>query len=164
MFVMHKTFDTMNSTYIIGLILVAAVVVPMALLNRKKNKKNAAIKVEFSALTKTAIIANQEQWNGHIIAIDKIEKKCFFVYQDEKSCNSQSIDLTQYASCRVVTSSSMGSSTTSVEMVELVFSPKIKDAESISFVFFDAEKDGFTLNGELQIAERWRKYCADCMK
>lgn len=35
---------------------------------------------------------------------------------------------------------------------------------SISFVFFDAEKDGFTLNGELQIAERWRKYCADCMK
>ena len=154
----------MNSTYIIGLILVAAVVVPMALLNRKKNKRNAAIKKEFSDLTKTAIIANQEQWNGHLIAIDKIEKKCFFVYQDENSCYSQSVDLTQYASCRVVTSSSLGSSSTSVEMVELVFTPKIKDAENVSFVFFDAEKDGFTLNGELQTAERWKKYCSDCMK
>ena len=34
----------MNSTYLIGLILIAAIVVPIALLNYKKGKKNAIIK------------------------------------------------------------------------------------------------------------------------
>ena len=154
----------MNSTYIIGLILVAAVVVPMILINHKKNQKNAVIKKQFAEITKSAIIANQEQWNGHLIALDKIEKKCFFIYQDENSCKSQTIDLTQYASCRVVTGGSLGSTSTSVEMVELVFTPQIKDAENISLTFFDSEKDGFTLNGELQTAERWKKLCSDCMK
>ena len=154
----------MNTTYLIGIILIAAIVVPIALLNHKKSKKNAAIKKEFSEMTKSAIITNQEHWNGHLIAIDKIDKKCFYIHQEESACNAQTVDLTEYSSCRIITSSSLGSSSTSVEMVELVFTPKAKDADNLSLVFFNADTDGFTLNGELQTAERWQKICNDCMK
>lgn len=52
---------------------------------------------------------------------------------------------------------------TSFEMVELVFTPKVKEKENINFVFYNADTDGFTLNGELQSAERWEKLCNDCM-
>ena len=154
----------MNSTLLIGLILIAAIVVPIALLNYKKAKKNAVIKAQFAEMTKSAIIANQEFWNGYLIAIDEVDKKCFYIHQEDTSCKSQIIDLTQYSSCRVVTSSSLGTSGTAVDMVELVFTPKIKNAETMSLLFFDAETDGFTLNGELQIAERWQKLCNNCLE
>ena len=39
----------MNSTYVIGLILLAAIVLPIALLNHKKGKKNAAVSDRSSA-------------------------------------------------------------------------------------------------------------------
>ena len=153
----------MNSTYLIGLILIAAIVVPIALLNYKKGKKNAIIKAQFAEMTKSAIIANQEFWNGYLIAIDEVDKKCFYIHQEDTTCKSQTIDLTQFSSCRVVSSSSMGASSTSTEIIELVFSPKSTDAESMALQFFNADTDGFTLNGELQTAERWKKICNDCM-
>lgn len=154
----------MNTTYIIGLILIAVIVIPIIMLNHNKNKKNAAIKKEFSELTKSSIISNQEHWNGYLIAIDEIDKKCFYVHQEDCKCTSQVLDLTKYSSCRVVTSSSMGSSSTAIEMIELVFTPKEKDAETKNLLFFNAETDGFTLNGELQSAEHWKKICSACIK
>lgn len=153
----------MNTTYLIGIILIAAIVLPIVLLNYKNNKKNAVIRKEYSEMTKSANIANQERWNGHLIAIDKIDKKCYFIHQEDIACETQIIDLTEYSSCRVITSSSLGSVSTSVEMVELVFTPKTKEKENINLVFYNADTDGFTLNGELQSAERWKKICNDCM-
>ena len=65
---------------------------------------------------------------------------------------------------RVVASSAMSSNGTSTEMVELLFSPKDANGENKTLVFFTAETDGFTLNGELQSAERWKKICTNLMK
>ncbi len=153
----------MNSTYVIGLILLAAIVLPIALLNHKKGKKNAIIKAQFTEMTKSATIANHEFWNGYLIAIDEIEKKCFYIHQEDASCKSQIIDLTQFSSCRVVSSSTLGISSSTTEMIALVFTPKATNAESKTLQFFNADTDGFTLNGELQTAERWKKICNDCM-
>ncbi len=154
----------MSTTSLIGLILVAVIVIPVILLNHNKNKKNAAIKKKLADMSRNAIISNQEFWNGYLIAIDEIDKKCFYVHQEDSCCKAETIDLTKYSSCRVVSSSMLGTSSTSIDLVELVFTPKDKESENKSLVFFNAETDGFCLNGELQSAERWRKICSNLIK
>lgn len=154
----------MNTTYIIGLILVLAIVIPIVLLNRGKNKKNAIIRKKFEALTSNSIVAKQESWNTSIIAIDDVNKTCFFVRCEGENCVEKAVDLTKYSSCRVVTSSSLGTTSNSIDLVELVFTPKQKEDETQSLLFFNSETDGFTLNGELQSAERWKKICSNLIK
>lgn len=154
----------MNTTYIIGLILVAVIVVPIILLNRGKNKKEAIIRKKLNDLTNNSIIAKQESWNTCIIAIDEINKTCFFIRCEEPNCIEKTIDLTQYSSCRVVTSSSLGTSCNSIDLVELVFTPNQKNDATESLLFFNSETDGFTLNGELQSAERWKTICSKLIK
>lgn len=154
----------MNTTYIIGLILVLAIVIPIVLLNHGKNKKNAIIRKKFEALTSNSIIAKQESWNTSIIAIDDVNKTCFFVHCEGENCVEKKLDLTKYSSCRVVTSSSLGTTSNAIDLVELVFTPKQKEDETQSLLFFNSETDGFSLNGELQSAERWKKICCNLIK
>ncbi len=154
----------MNTTYIIGLILVLAIVIPIVLLNHGKMKKNTIIRKKFEALTSNSIVAKQESWNSSIIGIDDINKICFFVRCEGEHCIEKAVDLTKYSSCRVVTSSSLGTTSNAIDLVELVFTPNQKDEESQSLLFFNSDTDGFTLNGELQSAERWKKICSNLIK
>ncbi len=154
----------MDSTCIIGFILIAVIVIPLLLMSRGKNKKAKALHNALTNLTQNSIIAKQEEWNGCIIALDEINKMLFFVHQKKCNTEAESVDLTQYASCRVVTSSSLGTTSNAIDMVELVFTPKQKDAETKSLIFFNSDTDGFTLNGELQSAEHWKKYCEAVLK
>ena len=154
----------MNVTLIVGIILIAFIVIPVFLLNKNKAKRNAAIKQQLAEISKGSTLTNQESWNGYVIAIDENKKICYYVRQERNECFTQIINLADYLTCRVVASSAMGSTGTSIEMVELVFSPKNANGENKTLVFFNAETDGYTLNGELQSAERWKKICTNLMK
>ena len=154
----------MNGSLIVGIITITAIIIPLLLLNRNKAMRNAAIKQKMAEITNGATITKHENWNGSAIALDENKKICYYARQEKNSCFSEIINLTDYLTCRVVTSSSMGSTSTSVEMSEIVFSPKNANEETKTLVFFNAETDGFTLSGELQIAEEWKKVCTNLMK
>lgn len=154
----------MNVTIIVGIILIAAIIIPVLLLNKNKAKRNAAIKQKLSEISKGATLTNQENWNGCVIALDENKKICYYLRQEDHVCTTQVINLVEYLACRVVASSSLGTSGTAIDMVELVFTLKNANEENKTLVFFNAETDGFTLNGELQSAERWKKICSNLMK
>lgn len=154
----------MNVTLIVGIILIAAIIIPILLLNRNKAKRSAAMKEQLTEISKGATLTNQESWNGCVIAIDENKKICYYVRQEHRVCYTQIVNLVDYLTCRVVSSSALGSTGTSIEMVELVFTPKNANEENKTLVFFNAEIDGYTINGELQSAERWKKICTNLMK
>ena len=89
----------MNVTLIVGIILIAAIVIPILLFNRNNAKRNAAIKQQLTEISKGATITNQESWNGCVIAIDENKKMCFYVRQEKNVCHTQILNLTDYITC-----------------------------------------------------------------
>ncbi|MCQ2960561.1 MAG: hypothetical protein MJ198_10320 [Bacteroidales bacterium] len=152
----------MNTTYILGLFLLAITIIPILLLNLNTYKKNKIIKKELEKLGCSAKITKQDYWNGYLIAIDEIAKRCFYIHKKDDCCTTE-LDLNQYKDCHIVTSRTLDKSDSCIELIELVFTPKNKQMENKALVFYDADSDGFTLNGELQTAGRWNKICNACL-
>ncbi len=148
-------------TYIMGIALILAVAVPVAMLNYSNAKRNSKMKQVFCDLSKYAHIDYREQWNGHLIAIDEVGKKFYAVFQQEKICFSCVIDLQNIERCLVVTSHDDDSEVAgAIDKVDLLFFESNKFQPSYVLTFYDKNTDGFVLNGELQTAHRWKDICS----
>jgi hypothetical protein len=148
----------MNIVTILGVVGIVIVCAIPFIINRRKNKKAEAAFA--NALFQFAAKHGHKIESHELlpsIAIGISETHTLFFIKQHNAADDQQlvIDTMQLNGCRIVKSTHGGiDGTSTISKVELVFDSG-RNTPNVRLVFYDLENDGFVLNGQLQMAEKW---------
>jgi hypothetical protein len=149
----------MNSTTIIGIILLLAIILPIWYLIRSQNAGKRKLEKEIRALGKGVDlnISEHESWGNKIIGIDREKAKVAFVNEKTADKEIRIMDLKMFSKCYVnketiPPSTKKGSEV--VSRVSLNFVPNEKGNPDEVITLFRDTVD-LTLTNELHIAGEW---------
>jgi hypothetical protein len=148
----------MNIVTILGVVGIVIVCAIPFIINRRKNKKAEAAfaKTLFQFAEKHGHkILSHELSSNIAIGISETDTLFFIKQHNAADDKQQLIDTMQVNGCRLVKSTHSGiDGTSTISKVELVFDSG-RNKPNIRLMFYDIENDGFVLNGQLQMAEKW---------
>ena len=150
-------------TVIIILILFLICLVPIVLINRRKRKREKLLSKSFFnfAEKRNCRISEYDFWNNTAIGVDKDVHKLFFRRATNNDELSGEINLTEILKCRMVnTNRSVSNNEINqivIDKLELAFTFYDIDKPDIFWEFYNADRDSFSLSGELQLTEKWLK-------
>jgi len=149
----------MNTTIIIGIIITAAIVVPIGWLIRAQGAGKRKLEKEIAALgNKSELnITEHESWNNKVIAIDRDGGKAFFAVFGNPSNQVQIAELKNFDRCYTVKNLLNSGSKYDNEVISNIsihFVPSGKGAQELVFPLYIDSVD-LTLGNELQIAAEW---------
>ncbi len=150
----------MDINYIVGIIILAAFVVPVALYTIRQNNKKKALESCLSGIGKDYDIRifDHQSWGNKIIGLDTAARKAVLITRENQGENLvELVDLSQISKCMVEKStvaSENGGSVDAVREVRIRFVPREKTKKDQLFVIFNDE-GGQDLGPELGIATEW---------
>lgn len=158
-----------SGTAITGLVLVAISVVPIIILNGKRNKKGRGMLqlMKKVANENNCKITEHEFCGDYSIGMDKTNGYVFFVKESKENAGVQYINLAQVKTCkidntgRIVTYNKQNNKI--VERLNLNFLPKEKGKAIVGWEFYNAEENP-QINGELQSIEKWQNTINNYLK
>lgn len=149
----------MDSTIIIGIIIIAIIIVPIWYLMHSQGAGKRKLEKELASLgEKDGIrISEHESWGNKVIGLDRENEKAAFLIQGNPQSRILMADLKKYTRCIVeknmLDTGSKGNAIV-FSSIFLRFLAKEKGAEDLLFPLFVDHED-MTLSNELQIAEEW---------
>jgi hypothetical protein len=142
---------------ITAIIIVMICLLPVVLMTRRhKRKEKELLKSLCPKPGKEANISKYDSWSNAAIGIDVNSDIVFFTKNTGDDNINQQVMLGDIEQCKIVRINSGESSRNkAIEKLELFFIPKTKEKAVNALNFYNAEYDGPTLAGELQLAEKW---------
>jgi hypothetical protein len=151
--------DTGTLTFVA--ILLLAIIIPVTIINRKNKKKERQFLQSLSdfAAKSNCRISEHQLWNDILIGEDRDARQMFFIRKTEDIEFSRQVKLSEMQKCRVVNTSRSVSSKEGnyfvAERIELTFTPRAGNEPDTVFEIYNSKFDSLTLQGELQLAEKW---------
>ena len=150
------------SILLIGIGSVAVFIVPIYFLQRGNTREEVNKQKSFKKLAEQngVTVSKFDLWNENGIGLDQNKKKLFVTNTLNEKAVSSTIDLTDFALCKLVNDSrtvkTKHNKTTVVERITLNLKPANSTQTETAIVFYD--KNGNTsLNNEFMLAESWEK-------
>jgi len=157
----------MDSERIIpGSIIVLIVIIPIILLKLRTylRKKKIVGSLKKLAQSNDTSIVKYDQWNNSAIGLSKNGTHLFFVSINKQEEKEQAIKLSAYNKCSLINDKAGAAFKEGnykvTNSVDLVLTGKSGELELINF--YDPERDGSLLTGELELADRWCKIINEC--
>jgi len=146
---------------IIGIIILLACFLPLILVYifRKRNEKALLRNLFDIAKGKNCSINQWDLWSNTAIGLDE-EKHILFFIRNTNDNLTQEINLSNVTKCKVVSINSSYSEKgekDAVGKLELALFSNDKMKSEIRLEFYNTKHDNLTLNGELQLVEKWEK-------
>lgn len=150
-------------TAIIGLVCTAVCFLPFFLIggSRKKMEKAMLLSLENLAKNHQSDIGKYDYNKTFIIGFNNAKDMVFFRYEHNNRVINQSIELEKVAQCKC--KKSKNKNTKNIQKLELQFTPKNVKNKVISFEIFNDQYQS-SLNGELQLADKWAQLINDELK
>ncbi len=150
-----------TGTIIITLILLSACTLPFILMTiKRKNKEKQLLQsLQILAQNNQAVISQYDVWSKSAIGMDESTNQAFFFRHLTEGETRQHVNLSAIKHCRIIKTSKDAEAkhNNQLEKLELVFTYKDSHISDTPFELYNVSHDGFTLNGELQIADKWFK-------
>lgn len=151
----------MNQGTIIFLaILFLSIAVPVFIFNIKKKKQEKLLRDRMNEIAQKSncTISTYEQWKDLQIGLDEKSGTLFFIRNTKDHETMSEVDLSQVQNARVLKAERIvtnGSDKyTAVDKVDLTLMPRNSRSEQ-ALAFFNSSYDSPTIQGELQLAEKW---------
>ena len=152
---------------IIGLIIVLICILPFAWMsiNRKRREKKFLRQLSEIAQRNNCNISRYDLWNNSAIGIDDVALSVIYVRKTKDQISAEHINLSEIQKCRIINSgrtvSNKGSHYNVVDKLDLGFTFRDQNKKEALLELYNTEHDNLTLNGELQIGEKWCKIVND---
>ena len=149
----------MDITIVVGVLMLAAFLVPVGILIQKQKKNRKKLEEYLHSLEKerNMKISEHETWRNKIICIDRDNGKAVFVSQNGSGNQVNVVDLRNVSRCMAEHSTISAESKSSVQAVTGVrirFVNREKGQPDHVFELFSEEKDQ-TIGAEIRTAETW---------
>ena len=157
-------------TIMIGLAFLLFCVIVFIILSRSNRKKEKKILQSLMELAeqRNCNIVQHDIWNNSAIGIDNTANIVFAVRETKKDSNSFQIDLSEIQKCRIINVNRMVGNKEDnykiIEKLELGFAYRDKNKAETILNLYNAEHDDASLNGELQLIEKWCRIANDKLK
>lgn len=151
----------MNTTMIsLAMIFVIVVILYLVLNTNTKNKEKKKLQsLTDLASAQNCNISKYEFDNKISLGMDEKNNFLFYVKATGENSETRIINLSDVKKCKVLNTSRTvkfnNSNSMVVERIEIGFEPDNKNGEPVLLEFYNVEKDGSILMGELQLAEKW---------
>jgi hypothetical protein len=147
---------------ITGIVLTALLISPFVFFRdtkRKSREKDMLNALNALAAKSNSEVGEHECWNNSIIGIDKQLHWLFFSVKREEKSTEKVVNLADVKRCKVsVKNHNVGfkhQTQTVTDSISLVFEFRQKEKSDVYLEFYNDDYDGLTLNGEIQLAEKW---------
>lgn len=150
-------------TIIIGLIVLIICILPFLIGSKKARleAKNNLNRLNEFAKESNGNITQYQSWINTIIGLDQNKKILYFIRKVNGNETKIAIEMNEIKmSLVMITRSSFNSN---IETVKLSLESLNKSESKIILEFYDAEFDGLTITGQLQIANEWEKKINDLL-
>jgi len=153
-------------TSLIGLIFLLFCVIIFVILSRsnRKREKQLLQSLKRLAAQNNCKITQYDIWNNAAIGIDDTANIVFAIRHTNNNTVSFQANLAEMQKCSVINTRKTGSNKEGnfreIEKLELAFTCRDKHKPETVFDFYNAGYDT-SLNGELQLIERWCKIAND---
>lgn len=150
-----------TTNLILAICVLAAIALQFYFSNKRKlQKKKVLTELTDYAAEHGGAISRHFEWSNTLIGIDETaSKKIFFIRKRPDKEVRKAIDLYDISKCRVDTVSRTAGEgknrQTVIDHVALAITYYDKTRPEDLLEFYNNDYDGFTLNGELQWAEKW---------
>lgn len=148
-------------TTILFSVLLIVIVLVIVLLNWKRKKEKKKLLQTLSALAEKSNckITEYELWIKGLIGIDQNAHHLFFMKKTDNDELWQEINLMEIQKCRIGNTNRIvsykESNQTVTEKVELILVNSDPKKPDVSLEFYNSSFDNLTLNGEIQLTEKW---------
>jgi hypothetical protein len=149
----------MNSITLIGIIITAAIIVPIWLLIRSQSAGKRKLEKEIASLGKgyNIDITEHESWKNKVIGIDVENAKGAFAVLNVPESQVLIVDLKQYIRCFVdkeLLNSGSKYDNNVISKISLQFVARAKNTGNLVFQIF-VDSDDLDLGNELIVAQEW---------
>jgi len=150
-----------TGTLIIGIMVVLAIAIPIALLSIKNNKRKKEFMQKLNDFAKknNCVISESDHWNTTLIGIDKMAGKLFYIKSRPDAIIERTISLDEIQKCRIINTSrtvkAQDQSNTVIDKLELAFTYYDKNRSEEVLEFYNNVFDGLALNDELMLLDKW---------
>ena len=150
-----------TGTIIFVAVILLAIAIPTIIANKKKKQK---VKQFLQILNDMAgksncKITEHQLWNNTMIGVDYKAGKLFFFRKTDENEITKEADLSEIQKCRVANSNRSVSTKDGnyivTERIDLAFTPREGNKPEVTFDLYNSKFDSMTLQGELQLAEKW---------
>ena len=155
-----------SGTTIVGIIIVIICIIPFALISfkRRKHTKRQLSRFIHFAEKNNRKVSRFDVWNNAAIGIDDAARTVFYTRNSGDQKAAQHIQLADISKCRIVNTgravNNKGGNYSVVDKLELGFSFH-DNRNEIFLELYNVAHDNLTLNGELQLGEKWCKIVND---
>jgi len=149
----------MDTITIIGILVLAAFAVPVAIVLQKQNREKKKLVQMLAQLDQEnqISITEHEVWRNKLIGLDPVGKKAVFIVKNPEGNQVNIVDLQKVARCEVekfAIASETDSSLQAISQVRIRFIPREKNQKDQYFILFNEETDQ-SLGVELRIGNDW---------
>jgi hypothetical protein len=161
----HYKMDV--GTSLTGLIFLLFCVIIFVILSRsnRKREKQLLHLLKGLAAQNNCKIMQHDTWNNAAIGIDNTTNRLFAIRHTGNNTIPFQVDLYESQQCRVINTRNTGSNKEGnfgdIEKIELAFTYREKNKPETIFDFYNTASNTASLNGELQLAEKWCKITND---
>jgi len=154
-------------TSLIGLIFLLFCVIIFVILSRSNRKREKKLLQSLRRLAEQSNckIMQHDIWNNSVIGIDHTANVVFAIRNTNNNSVCFQINLSEIQKCSVINTRKTGGNKEDnfreIEKLELSFTYSDKNKPVTVFDFYNAGYDTSSLNGELQLIERWCKIAND---
>ena len=127
----------------------------------KETKTKKEVKEDLNNLAKDhgCIITDYDYWNHAKLGFDNMAGMLFFIRTIQEQTHSSVIKLSEISKCEMMRSvrslSSGKNSPDVIDKIGLTFIANDKKKNDVTLEFYNTQYDSLSLNGELQLAEKW---------
>lgn len=150
-------------TTITALLIAAACVIPFVIMNKLNARRERKILEPLFNLAQKhdSTISGYDIWNNAAVGIDNRTEMVFFFKKATGTDIFRQVNLSEIRKCRLIqvtkTSGDEQDNFKPVAKLELVLEHQDSSKADIMLEFYNADLDGGTLTGELQLVEKWRQ-------
>lgn len=154
-----------SGTLIVGVIILAACILPFVLMvrSRKKKEKQLLLKLTGIANNHNFKISMHELFEEFAIGLDEKANQLFFLRKTKENETVQHINLEEVKDCKVVKTGHSDNNYNTIDKLELQFSFLEKKKQDEFLVFYNSEENT-QLSGEILTIEKWVKILNDRLK
>jgi hypothetical protein len=147
-------------TIIFLAILALAIAIPAIIFNVRKKQQEKLLRNRMNEIAQknNCIISDYQQWKDLQIGLDQKTGRLFFIRNTKDHESINEVDLTQTQNAKVLKAERIvnnGSDKyTAIDRIDLTFTLRNSRSE-IVLTFYNTGFDSPTVQGELQLAEKW---------
>jgi hypothetical protein len=155
-------------TTIIGIAVIFICIIPFVVMNRSTKKRERQLLQSIFKLAQKSdcTVSLFDHWNKSAIGVDESIKVIFFTKATDNHEMLAKVNLSEIQKCRVinVTRTVNNNGFHYIEKLELTLTYHDKNKAESILEFYNANSDSLSLNGELQLIEKWQKIISELIK